>query len=98
LALWLVWKRGDLNLKVLAQKVGGVDYTTVGSAIQCFQQRCRKDHELAAIRAAAERKLPIADGLLPKENRPVGAAFLFQNLIEIAVIVGPEAQAGFWNE
>jgi putative transposase len=61
LTLSLAWKRGDLTLRALAEKVGGVDYTTVGSAIHRFQDRCRTNPELAKILARAERKLPFAE-------------------------------------
>ncbi|MBZ5534714.1 MAG: transposase [Acidobacteriia bacterium] len=61
LTLSLAWKRGDLTLRALAEKVGGVDYTTVGSAIHRFHDRCRRNPELAGILARAERKLPFAE-------------------------------------
>ena len=48
-------------LKALAQKVGGIDYVSVGSANQRFLLRCTNDPSLADLSARALRQLKIAE-------------------------------------
>ncbi len=59
LALWLAWKQGHFTLRQLGVKVGGIDYTSVSSALQRFNDRCRHDRKLAALRQRAQDQLPI---------------------------------------
>ena len=61
LALWLARKSTGLTLKALAERVGGIDYVSVGSAIQRFEIRCHHDPSLANVRARALHQLKIAE-------------------------------------
>ena len=59
LALWLAWKLGNFTLRQLGVKVGGIDYTSVSTALERFNERCRHDRCLAALRQRAGNQLPI---------------------------------------
>jgi hypothetical protein len=60
-ALWLAWTHTDLTLQELGRKVGGIDYVSVGSAIQRLLQRSSRDPELASVLALAHQQLQIAE-------------------------------------
>ncbi len=56
-ALWLGRRLGRLTLAQLAQRVGGVDYTTAGTALSRFTRRIAKDRELKKIIAQLKHQL-----------------------------------------
>ncbi|MBZ5536045.1 MAG: transposase [Acidobacteriia bacterium] len=60
LALWLAWKQGRWSLRELGERVGGIDYTSVSTALKRFQDRCQHDRKLAALQRRARAQLPIA--------------------------------------
>jgi putative transposase len=60
-ALWLAWKHTDMTLQELGRKVGGIDYVSVGSAIQRLLQRSSRDPQLASVLALAHQQLKIAE-------------------------------------
>jgi len=61
LVLYLGRKRGGLKLKELGELAGGIDYRSVGAAIQRFEQRCASDPGLARLLAKAENELKNAE-------------------------------------
>jgi hypothetical protein len=58
--MWLAWKQGDFTLRQLGVMVGRIDYTSVSTALERFNERCRHDRHLAALRQRAENQLSIA--------------------------------------
>jgi len=60
-ALWLGRRLGRLTLGQLADRIGGVDYTTTGAAVSRFSRRLAKERKLAAVMARLVKQLSNVD-------------------------------------
>ena len=56
-ALYLGRRVGRMTLRELAEKVGGIDYVSVASAVRRMSQRLTHDKELAAMTQQAHKQL-----------------------------------------
>ncbi len=56
-ALWLGLKRGRHSLRELRESCGGLDYATVGKALERFGQRLGREVGLGRFMKAVERQL-----------------------------------------
>ena len=59
LVLWLGRKRCGLKLIGLAQRVGGLDYTSVSLAVKRFEKRRLRDKSLQRLVEQAEKALKL---------------------------------------
>jgi len=57
MGFWLGRRAGRLRLKQMGESAGGLDYTTVGSAISRFGRRLKAEQVLAAKLAEAQKHL-----------------------------------------
>ncbi len=56
-ALWLGRNRGRYSLRELGERCGGLDYATVGKALERFGQRLGREVGLGRFMKAVERQL-----------------------------------------
>jgi REP element-mobilizing transposase RayT len=60
-ALWLGRRAGRMDLRELAQRMGGVDYSSAGTAVSRFTRRLVRDRKLAQVMASLIRQLSNAE-------------------------------------